>query len=64
MFSASLAAAKLRDSSLRSSAGAGEPPPAAASSVAPIAVAIEAPCVLASLAYRSPEKRQHPPEEH
>jgi hypothetical protein len=44
-----LAAAKLRD---------------AASSVAPIAVAIEAPCVLASLALRAPGTRKHSLEEH
>jgi hypothetical protein len=44
MSSGSLAAAKLR---------------AAASSVAPIGTAIEAPCVLAALAFRSPETRQH-----
>jgi hypothetical protein len=47
MSSASLAAAKRRD---------------AASSVAPIASAIEAPCVLASLAFRAPVTRQHSPE--
>jgi len=33
---------------------------AAASSAAPIATAIDAPCVLASLGARDPEARQHP----
>jgi len=37
---------------------------AAASSVAPIAVAIAATCVLASLGDRAPEARQHHLEEH
>src|SRR5581483_1334181 len=37
---------------------------AAASSVAPIAGAIGAPCVLASLAFRTPETRDHDREAH
>ena len=37
---------------------------AAASSVAPVATATSAPCVLASLGARAPEARQHPLKRH
>jgi len=62
--SAPLAAAKRRDSSLRSSADNGAPLSAAVSSAVPIALAIGTACVLASLAFRSPETRNHYREEH